>query len=151
MRYVAEASGAVLDTKTATRAWYASYAAAIRAAAAANAADPLLQGPVLSDETIDILNERPATLIAVTNVVYKPLRVITTDAITRLADSIRDKREEPYADSIDEFIKTNAVDPRDFVCWFVDGGYDEDETNLHPDRYLTLLERYVEERKSRIA
>ena len=37
MRYVAEASGAVLDTETATRAWYDSHAAAIAAAATANA------------------------------------------------------------------------------------------------------------------
>jgi len=44
------------------------------------------------------------------------------------------------------FIAAKAIDMTDFNQWFEDGGYSQDEANIHDSRYLHLLETFVEER-----
>jgi len=49
-----------------------------------------------------------------------------------------------------DFIKANAIDNKEFYAWFQDGGYSEDEANIHDARYLDLLGQFVAERDSPI-
>ena len=44
------------------------------------------------------------------------------------------------------FIAAKGIDMTDFNEWFRDGGYSQDEANIHDSRYLHLLETFVEER-----
>jgi len=34
-----------------------------------------------------------------------------------------------------DFIKTNAIGTTEFYAWFQDGGYSENEANIHDARY----------------
>jgi len=45
-----------------------------------------------------------------------------------------------------DIIKTNAIDTTEFYAWFQDGGYSENEANIHDARYLDLLGQFVAER-----
>lgn len=48
--------------------------------------------------------------------------------------------------TVREFKARHAIDEAAFKEWFADGGYSQEEANVHDSRYLALLENFVEER-----